>query len=100
MNEHVRIRNRRLDLGMSQEELAELVGYTGRSAIARVESGRNKIPINKIPLYAKALHTTTAYILGTDESDISKNEQRLLQAYRNADDEGKEIFRLLANKFL
>ena len=100
MKEYIRIRNRRLDLGMSQEELAELVGYTGRSAIARMESGQNKVDINKIPLYAKALHTTAAYILGIDESNMSKDEQRLLQAYRNADNEGKDIFKLLANRFL
>ena len=100
MNEHIRIRNRRRDLGMSQEELAELVGYTGRSAIARMESGQNKIPINKIPLYAKALHTTKAYILGLEDADTCESEQRLIEAYRNATEEGKAIFMLLADKYL
>ena len=100
MNEHVRIRNRRMDLGMSQEELAGLVGYTGRSAIARIESGRNKVSIGKIPTFAKALHTTSSYLLGFGDTDTTAEEELLIKAYRNASEEGKQIFMLLADKYL
>jgi repressor LexA len=89
-----------MELGMSQEELAEAVGYTGRSAIARIESGRNKVSLNKIPLFAKALRTTRAYILGVDESPDIYDEQRILQSYRNASEEGKAMFRKLAELYL
>ncbi|MCF0106212.1 MAG: helix-turn-helix transcriptional regulator, partial [Holdemanella sp.] len=38
-----RIRKRREELGMSQEELAELMGYKNRSTIAKIESGANDV---------------------------------------------------------
>lgn len=34
------IRSRRLQLGMSQEELAQKVGYTDRTSIAKIEAGK------------------------------------------------------------
>ena len=41
--EHVgqRILQRRMELEMSQEELAEKVGYKDRSSIAKIESGKH-----------------------------------------------------------
>ena len=89
MNENIRIRQRRMDLGMSQEELAELVGYTGRSAIARIESGRNKVSISKIPTFAKALHTTEAYLLGVEEAPPA--EAVFQYAYNSTSDTAKAL---------
>jgi transcriptional regulator with XRE-family HTH domain len=94
---------------MSQEELATAVGYTSRSTIARMESGDNKVDIDKVHLFAKALHTTTGYIMGTEDSpDIvtsnytaaTSDERQLLAAYRHANDDGKNVFRALTAYFL
>jgi transcriptional regulator with XRE-family HTH domain len=79
-----------MDLGMSQEELAEAVGYTGRSAIARIESGRNKVSISKIPIFAKALHTTEAYLLGVD-SKKSAEEAVITYAQNSTSDTAKKL---------
>jgi transcriptional regulator with XRE-family HTH domain len=79
-----------MDLGMSQEELAEAVGYTGRSAIARIESGRNKVSISKIPIFAKALHTTEAYLLGVD-SKKSVDEAVITYAQNSTTDTAKKL---------
>jgi transcriptional regulator with XRE-family HTH domain len=79
-----------MDLGMSQEELAEAVGYTGRSAIARIESGRNKVSISKIPIFAKALHTTEAYLLGVD-SKKSAEEAIITYAQNSTSDTAKKL---------
>ena len=38
-----KIRLRREELGMSQEELAAKMGYSNRSTIARIESGGNNV---------------------------------------------------------
>jgi len=53
MNE--RIRARRKELGMSQETLAKKVGYEGRSAISKIESGEIAIKWDMIPAFAAAL---------------------------------------------
>lgn len=94
------IRQRRIALGMSQEELAEKLGYTSRSTIAKIESGTNDITQSKIVAFAQALNTTPAQLMGWEETPpalppISKKEQRLLDAYRKSPHMQKAVDRLL-----
>ena len=68
MTLNARIKSRREDLGMTQAELADLLGYSDRSTIAKIEAGVNDITQSKIEAFAKALHTTPAYLMGwTDD---------------------------------
>lgn len=65
-----RIRQRREDLGMSQDELAIRLGYKSRSTIAKIEAGENDITQSKIVKFAGVLKTTTAYLMGwSDKPD-------------------------------
>lgn len=50
-----KIKERRNELGLSQQELASTMGYSSRSTIAKIESGDNGVPRSKIPLMARAL---------------------------------------------
>ena len=61
---------------MSQAELAEALGYSDRSTIAKIEKGINDITQSKIEAFAEALHTTPAYLMGwTDDwYDYDKDE--------------------------
>lgn len=73
------IKHRRIALGMSQEELAEKMGYTSRSSIAKIESGVNDIPQSKVAAFARALSCTTAELMGwiektTDDIDSVEKE--------------------------
>ena len=61
------IKKYRLSLGLTQTELAERVGYTDRSMIAKIESGKIDLSRNKVYDFAKALHTTPIVLLGLDE---------------------------------
>ena len=63
-----RIKQRREALGMSQAELAELLGYSDRSTIAKIEKGTNDITQSKIEAFAKVLHTTPAYLMGWENN--------------------------------
>lgn len=56
------IKKRRLELGMSQQELADAVGYKSRSTIAKIEAGENTVPGKKIKKFATILDTTEEYI--------------------------------------
>ena len=67
MDLHQRIKQRRIELGMSQEELAFKLGYKSRSSINKIEMGDNDIPQSKILDFAKALDTTPSFLLGLDE---------------------------------
>ena len=49
------IRKRREELGMSQSKLAELMGYSDKSMISRIENGQVDLPYSKVIEFAKAL---------------------------------------------
>lgn len=61
------IKKKRLKLGMTQSELAEKLGYSDKSAIAKIESGKIDIPQSKIVAFAKALHSSPSELMGWDE---------------------------------
>lgn len=80
-----RIRNRRIELNMTQEELAQKVGYTSRSSINKLESAR-EIPSSKIRKLAVALETTESYLMGWDDEELTSSDSKskiLLDAYNN-----------------
>ena len=58
------IKEKRIALGMSQDELAQKTGYTSRSSIAKIEAGKVDLPQTKIKLFAEALNTTQAELTG------------------------------------
>ena len=55
MNLAEKIKIRRKELKMSQEELANLIGYTSRSTIAKIESGANDITQSTIFKFADVM---------------------------------------------
>lgn len=66
-----RIRSRREELRMSQEELATRLGYKSRSTIAKIESGENDLTQSKIVAFAEALSTTARWLLDYDDSNTT-----------------------------
>ena len=59
-----RIRQRREQLGLSQEELAARMGYRSKSSITKLEKGINDLPRAKLEELAAALSTTPAWLMG------------------------------------
>ena len=65
------IRNRRIELGLTMKELAELIGVS-EGTISRWESGEiSNMKRDKIQLLAKALGVSPSVIMGWDPSDDS-----------------------------
>ena len=62
-----RIRMLRTAQGMSQGDLAKKVGYVGRSAISKVESGDRDISQSMIAKYADALGVSPTFLLYGEE---------------------------------
>ena len=63
-----KIKNRRIELGMSQDELAEKMGYKNRSTIAKIEKGVNDVVQSNIVKFAEVLNTSIAYLMGWEEA--------------------------------
>lgn len=65
MNElYINIRSLRIKKGLSQQDLAEMVGYTSRTSIAKIESGKVDLSFSKILQFAEALGITPTYLIG------------------------------------
>lgn len=65
-----RIRTRREELGLTQKELAERLGYKTKSSITKIEAGDNNLPITKVAKIAKALEVTESYLMGWEDPSI------------------------------
>lgn len=74
------IRNRRIELELTQDELAKKVGYSDRSMIAKIESGIVDISKNKIMQFAQALDTTSYHLMGleSDQMPLYLNEDKYM----------------------
>ena len=87
------IKDRRLELKISQDRLAELTGYKDRSSIAKIEKGEVDLAESKIREFAKALKITPQELMGWDDpdTDISIDEtfERICEFYNILNPEGK-----------
>lgn len=72
INEFVesRIKDRRLELGLTLDELASKVGYSDKSTLSRVENGKTDMPLKKLDKIAQVLDVTPAYLIGFTREDI------------------------------
>lgn len=83
-----RIKERRITLGMTQEELANRMGYKSKSTINKVESGVNDVNQTTASKYATKLGVSVAYLLGwTDDinyvPDQKTEEYVQMESMRN-----------------
>lgn len=61
---YTNIKNRRKELGITQEELAKKLGYKDRSSIAKIEAGKIDLTESKIMEIADILETTPQKLMG------------------------------------
>ena len=50
-----RIKERRLELGLTVEDLAKKMGYKDKSSISKIENGKADIPQSKVMAVARSL---------------------------------------------
>lgn len=61
-----RIKNRRIELNITQDELARRLGYSDKSSISRMENS-SKLTLNKVQLLAEALNVSPSYLMGWED---------------------------------
>lgn len=70
-----RIRNKRLELGYSFQDLADLTNMS-KSTLQRYESGGIKnIPLDKLKILAESLKVTPEWIMGWDDVNSAKSQE-------------------------
>lgn len=72
-----RIKKLRLQRGMSQEELAKLLGYSHKSAINKIELNINGVPSSKIVKLSKIFGVSISYLMCDDDSRPAPDEDAI-----------------------
>lgn len=62
-----KIKQRRQELGWSQRELSDRMGYNNHSTITRIESGKVDVPQSRIVKFSEVLGVSIAYLMGWDQ---------------------------------
>lgn len=89
-----RIKQRRNELNMSYQELADKTGLS-KSTLQRYETGSIKnMPLDKLEELAKALDVKPSYLMGWSEKpsegfQITLPEKEILHKYRSIDEKGR-----------
>lgn len=71
-----RIKELRKKAGLTQQELAEKLGYVSKVSINQIETGQRPLPAGKVIDTAKALNTSVNYLFGITD-DPSPNAKPL-----------------------
>lgn len=69
-----RIRTKREERGLTQDELAKMLGYKYRSSVNKIETDQQDLPQSKIVAIARALGTTPAYIMGWEDNQSEEQK--------------------------
>lgn len=98
-----KIKDRRKELGMTQQELADKMGYKNRSAICLIETGKEEnLTFERIGEFAKVLQMNPLELMDTNNNIdfiLRNDEIELLLEYRSADAATREMIkRILSYK--
>lgn len=86
------VRTRRLELGMTMEELAKEAGYSSYTAISKIENGSRNVKMSKLPDLANALKVDMAYFfsdLEEEKEELSAQDKELLIEFQKLNDTNK-----------
>ena len=71
------IKRRRKELGLTHDDLAEMMGYKARQSIIKIENGQADLPLSKIQEFARVLNTTVSALVGLDSPDENCDNDKL-----------------------
>lgn len=106
-----RIKQKRLENGWTQPELAERMGYN-KSSMLRIERGEVDLPQSRIEQFARVLGTTPGHLMGWDDIEPENagataakvlkdiNLFRLVTDYLKMDEADQYNLRLIAKSFV
>lgn len=100
MEIYERIKERRKELGLSAETVAEKLGISPATMYRYEKNDIKKFPIDILKPLADVLHTTPSYLMGWSEdtnnfSELNSHEKQVITAYRNQPAMQEAVDRLL-----
>lgn len=89
-----RVKKRRTELNMNQQDLAERIGYKNKQTISYIENGSRNCTQDQIIALSKALNCTIEYLMGWEKDDTIEGMIIELTEEASVMDE-KQMLRLL-----
>lgn len=92
-----KIKQKRIELGWSQRDLAAKMNYSNHSTIGKIETGKVDIPQSRIVQFAEVLHTDVAYLMGweeekpTEDDGLSENVKQLIDFVKTVPEDKVEL---------
>ncbi len=86
-----RIRQKRMEKGLSQSELAIKSHYSDKTRISKIENSGDNLTRKVIKRMAEALGASEAYLMGWEHIDQSKKEKQIMDAIKQDDKVGEII---------
>lgn len=98
-----RVKDRREQIGMTQEELAERLGYKHKTSVSKIEKGITVVPSSMVIKIAQALDVSVQQLMGREQINPitvtfgrDDEENALLTAWHQASyDEKMQIYYVL-----
>lgn len=69
------VKQRRIELGMTQEELAGKMGFKTKASISRLESNDRKLPLSKLEKMAMILNIPPSRLMGWDDDGLEYGDK-------------------------
>ena len=106
-----RIKRRRLELGLTQEELAQKMNYKGKTSVCVVETGGDNVTTTKVKKFAEALGVSPSFLMGWEDpiasyvdstytdseskEDLTKKAMELYELYENVSPDVQQAVELM-----
>ena len=92
-----RIKQRRIELDMSQRDLAAKMGYASNTTIAKIEQGKVDVSQARAAQFASALGVSVAYLMGWEEIQKKNDQLVKLVTRMRSDSEFMNAVQMLDN---
>ena len=76
-----RIKRRREELNLTQDDLARKLGYQSRSSINKIELGKQSLTQSRIKAFAIALGVTPTNLMGWEDEQSSEIKKQSLERF-------------------
>lgn len=97
-----RIRNRRIELGLTQLEVAKRLGFKSKAAVCKVEKQGDDVTLKNVEKFADALNCSPSYLMGwledsDDEDEAQKKSvddkevSEFITLFRNLDENQQKL---------
>ncbi|MDK4492127.1 helix-turn-helix domain-containing protein [Fusobacterium necrophorum] len=90
-----RVKRKREVLKLSQEELAEKMGYKSKTSIHKIEQNITDLPLSKVEELSKVLRVSTSYLMGWEE-ESTKQVDPIIEEYKLSPEEIVEFEKVMS----